>query len=203
MPSAKRTTQARRAKSAKDAKPPELCLKCLSGPGTKSFGLCDACYRAMPERTRERLDRLSSAKINPAWNDDSEPSPAARASDAEPGSFEKVLILAERIAKGFDPWHEDDAGEPVDMVTALNKMGIEHIISGVAYCNWNRGFRVRPWWDNERFHLGYYQCQEHAVSVVREWRDLAARIGPKKAQNDIRRKWAWARYPLFKSAQRG
>lgn len=184
---------------------PLPCPKCRERPGRTSFGLCKRCYNDMPLAERSKLDRRDRNPPNPAWSEVGPPPAPRRATEAAPGSFEKLCILAERIDAGLDPWHEDDAdAAPVGIVSALAQMCFDKEVGGVAWCNWNKGWRARPWFTPspfryQRYHLGYYPCQEHAVMVVREWRELAEKIGPQKAMHDIRKKWAWARYPLFQT----
>lgn len=83
------------------------CKNCAKRTKTYPRGLCRRCYltpavrAAFPSRRGERSAGACGSNVTPA------PPPAATA--ARPGSEEKVLVLQERVSRGWQLWHPQDA----------------------------------------------------------------------------------------------
>ena len=84
------------------------CRNCGVGQAVRARGLCDPCYKD-PE-IRASFPLLSDEKDWSRGGRISQPSPKlpAAATDAIPGSEEKISVLTERISNGEALWHPGD-----------------------------------------------------------------------------------------------
>lgn len=85
-----------------------LCVHCGLKEAKASRGLCYTCYRQGDIRT---LYRGASSKyaVHGVGNDNAEPPACQQATDAPPGSVEKLDTLAARAERGEALYHPADA----------------------------------------------------------------------------------------------
>jgi hypothetical protein len=81
------------------------CLHCGRLEASAGRGLCWKCHKT--PAVRACYPRLSRSVKGPA-DDNHEPPPPDRATDAPSGSEAKVAVLVERVACGVGLWHPDD-----------------------------------------------------------------------------------------------
>jgi hypothetical protein len=165
--------------------PPSTQPRCRHCRGDLGFscrrGLCRRC-RTDP-KIRQAYPRLPAANGagSPwsAWGSPDPLPPARRATDAAPGSAEKIAVLIARAAARVELFHPDDDGEPVAATVGLSEAvvgktaGVYRVqkktVRWRAYpvnprARLGKGKRARP-----RIHLGYFATHEEAVAEVVAW----------------------------------
>ena len=81
-----------------------LCRHCDRNPVTRSRGLCWSCFYSPGVRERYPPDSKTNRGLGM-----SRKRLACKPTDAIPGSPEKIRVLMERVARGEELFHEDDA----------------------------------------------------------------------------------------------
>jgi len=88
-------------------RPLELCRHCQTCKANRPRGLCWTCYYA--HGVRELYPSTSQFACRGRRDRNGSSPPAPFATDAEPGSPEKVAILEERANMRVQLWHPLDA----------------------------------------------------------------------------------------------
>lgn len=83
----------------------KMCLECGVAKCTRPRGLCWACYYDPDVKGRYRVSMLFGPKDWPVYTG----RPSAEATQAVPGSLEKIMVLQSRASQGVDLHHEWDA----------------------------------------------------------------------------------------------
>ncbi len=74
---------------------------------------------------QEFLDYLGANKTDDGF----EPTRVPEATDAAPGTWSKVEVLAARLAAGEELWHPDD--KPIDLTKKLEASSLEDIADSI------------------------------------------------------------------------
>lgn len=176
-----------------DPSEPLKCRRCAERPIRSPFGLCRKCYDELPAAERCKYPQRRRRGSPRTWSLAEPTQLPGEPTEALPGTEEKLRVMVERLRRRQCLFHPRDAqSNPRDLMIAFVEMCVAREAGGVHWvesmCKW----RARPWWTHgliryKRYHLGYWREREEAVRAVRQWRDLAAEIGPKQAMLSIRR----------------
>jgi hypothetical protein len=85
----------------------KICCHCGKNPVNRPRGLCWTCYYA--PGVREQHPSTSKYARRGVGNFNGNPDLPAEATEAAPGSAEKIEILARRAAMRMALWHPEDA----------------------------------------------------------------------------------------------
>jgi len=166
-----------------------LCVRCEERPSRVSYGLCRRCYELLPLEDRRQFERRPLRRAPAEWLTPDIDNKPAEATSARPCTAAKVEVMCRRAAALENLHHPDDAGaktiKAVNYELAYMEMCLRYDAPKGIERRKNR-WRARPWWGYERFHLGYFSQQHEAIAAAREWKILAAEIGPQKAMLQIR-----------------
>ncbi len=86
----------------------KICRHCNLHPVNRPRGLCWSCYYA--PGVRELYPSTSKYARRGVGNFNGNPDLPSEATDALPGTEEKIAVLARRAALRQSLWHPDDAG---------------------------------------------------------------------------------------------
>lgn len=171
-----------------------MCVNCTLRRAIAWRNLCRRCHKLLTYDQRKKLPARQHQLTPRKWNTVDPAELPAKATTATPGSEAKIKVLIERAENREQLFRPDDyLSEPVSYLTAFTDMACrgttKGLTSGVYF---EKGYwRCRPWWGYRRFHLGCWRNREDAITTMRQWRELAAEIGPHEAMVKLRKRNDW------------
>lgn len=133
-------------------------------------GLCFYCWSHKKIRY-EYLPVCFKAQPLPAF-----------ATEAPPGSDEKIEIMRERLLNREQLFHPDDCPDMSPMTPGSVVPITEREFQEVGYTGIEKtksGWRVRPFWRGKKIHLGVYKKRKLAIDRVHQfWREQLGLFWP-------------------------